>query len=194
MDQYVTGAAIKRLREAQRITQGELACVLNVSDKAVSKWETGRGYPDITLLEPLAKALKTSVAALFSGESVINCNVAANMTKTLFYVCPVCGNIISMSGAALVSCCGITLPALEAETPDAAHQITCERVEDETYITVSHAMTKEHYISFLAFVTGDRCQLVKLYPEGEAQARFQIRGHGWLYAYCNRHGLVRQRI
>ena len=60
MNQYVTGAVIKRLREKQKLTQVELAEMLNVSDKTVSKWENGRGYPDITLLEPIAKALNIS--------------------------------------------------------------------------------------------------------------------------------------
>ena len=54
-------------------------------------------------------------------------------------------------------------------------------------------MTKEHYISFAAFVTTDRIQLVKFYPEGDAQTRMQLRGHGLLYWYCNRHGLFCQR-
>ncbi|MCR5370339.1 MAG: helix-turn-helix domain-containing protein, partial [Clostridium sp.] len=45
MNQYITGAMIKRLREEKKISQARLAEALNVSDKAVSRWETGRGYP-----------------------------------------------------------------------------------------------------------------------------------------------------
>ena len=56
MNQYVTGAAIKELREKNRMTQLQLAEKLGVSDKAVSKWETAKGYPDITLLEPIASS------------------------------------------------------------------------------------------------------------------------------------------
>ena len=66
-------------------------------------------------------------------------------------------------------------------------------MEDEHYLTVSHPMTKEHYISFAAYVTTDRIQLVKFYPEGNAQTRMQLRGHGILCWYCNRHGLFCQR-
>ena len=67
MNQYITGATIKRLREKQNITQARLAEMLGVSDKAVSKWETGRGFPDISFLEPLAALLKVSAIELLSG-------------------------------------------------------------------------------------------------------------------------------
>ena len=66
-NQYVTGAMIKRLREKRHLTQAELAEKICVTDKAVSKWETGRGLPDISLLEVLAKALGVSVIELLSG-------------------------------------------------------------------------------------------------------------------------------
>ena len=191
MNNYVTGAAIRRLREGKGMTQEALAEALYVSAKAVSKWETGRGYPDISLLEPLAKALDISVAELLSGNAVRNQNRGANMTRCKWYVCPVCGNVIESTGEALVSCCGITLPPLEAEPADDAHAIGMQIVEDEYYVTLSHPMTKEHYISFLAAVSDMGVQLVKLYPEGSAEARFKIGRVKYLYAYCNRHGLFR---
>ena len=71
MNQYITGAMIKRLREERKISQNKLAETIGVSDKAVSRWETGRGYPDITLIEPLAEALGVSVIELFSGDDVV---------------------------------------------------------------------------------------------------------------------------
>jgi desulfoferrodoxin (superoxide reductase-like protein) len=67
-------------------------------------------------------------------------------------------------------------------------------VEDEHFVTIHHPMTKDHYISFVAYVTCDRVQLVKLYPEGNAETRLQLRGMGYLYYYCNRHGLFRQKV
>lgn len=194
MDHYITGAAIKRLREAKRLTQAQLAEQLCVSDKAVSKWETGKGFPDVSLLEPLANALQVSLPELLSGEQVINTNRSANLLRSQFYVCPICGNVLHSMGPAVVSCCGLTLPPLEAEQPDEEHAVQVEVIEHEHYVTVDHPMTKAHYISFLAYVTGDRCNFVKLYPEGNAQTRFFIRGHGMLYWYCNHHGLFRQRI
>ena len=176
------------------MTQAELAEKLGVTDKAISKWETGKGLPDISLLLPLGAALETSVIELMNGEQIINKNRAGNMLRTKLYVCPVCGNFIHAVGDAVISCCGITLPFLEAEPCDEMHVIMIDKVENEHFISVNHEMTKTHFISFLAFVSGDRVQLVKLYPEGNAETRFQLRGHGLLYAYCNKHGLFQVRI
>lgn len=194
MNTYITGAAIKRLRENQNMTQAELAEKIGVSDKAVSKWETAKGLPDISLIQPLAKALGISVIELMSGESVINRNISCNMLRSKIYVCPICGNVIHTTGDALVSCCGVTLPALEAEETDGQHKIKIQTVEDEHFLTIDHDMTKEHYISFVAYVTADRFQLVKLYPEGNAETRLNLRGRGVMYLYCNRHGLMKQKI
>lgn len=194
MNQYVTGAIIKRLREKENMTQSQLAEKLNVSDKTVSKWETGKGYPDIALVEPIAKALGISVTELLSGEDVKNSNRSCNMLRTKWYVCPVCGNIIHCTGEAVISCCGITLPPLEAESADGGHKISIEMVEDEYYVTVDHDMSKQHYISFIAAVSDNSVHLVKLYPEGGAEARFKRGRVKYLYFFCNRHGLFSQRI
>lgn len=194
MDHYITGPAIKAQRERCGMTQAQLAEQLCVSDKTISKWETGRGLPDITLLEPLAAALHVSLPELLSGEVITNQNRAANLLRSQLYVCPVCGNILHTTGAAGISCCGVALPPLEAEAPDDAHTPRIEELEHELYVTLPHEMTKTHYISFIAYVTGDRFELVRLYPEGDAAARFFRRGHGLLYWYCNRHGLFSQRV
>lgn len=194
MNTYVTGTTIKQLRESRNMTQAELAGKIGVSSKTISKWETGKGLPDISLLQPLARALGISVMELMNGEHIVNKNVSANMLRSQFYVCPVCGNAIHALGNAVVSCCGIMLPALEAEAADETHTLAIENVEDEHFISVCHPMTKAHYISFAAFVTSDRIQLVKLYPEGNAQTRLQLRGRGYLYYYCNQHGLFRKKI
>ena len=194
MDTYVTGRAIRQLRQMRKLTQAELAEQIGVSSKTVSKWETGKGLPDISLLQPLAAALGISVAELLNGQYIPNRNVSANMLRCKFHVCPLCGNVIHSIGNMLVSCCGVTLPTLEAEAPEQEHWVSVEAVEDEHFITVHHPMTKEHFISFLAFVTCDRIQLVKLYPEGNAQTRMQLRGRGYLYGYCNRHGLYRKKV
>lgn len=194
MNSYITGTAIKNLRDAKGITQAELAAQIGISSKTVSKWETAKGFPDISLIEPLAKALGVSVLELMSGDVVTNRNMSANMLRSKFYICPICGNIVHTTGDAVISCCGLTLPALEAEEPDATHCISIENVEDEHFIRVDHGMTKTHYISFLAFVTSDRIQMVKLYPEGNAETRLQLRGRGYLYLYCNKHGLMKQKV
>ena len=216
MDNYVTGAVIRALREKQNMTQEELAQKICVTGKAVSKWETGRGFPDIGLLENLGKALGVSVIELLSGESITNRNKACNMARGNFYVCPVCGNIIHTTGEAVISCCGITLPALEPETLEAenpeaepmeaepmeaetieageGHAIRIERIEDEYFVSLNHPMTKDHYISFLAALSDQGLQLVKLYPEGPAQARFKIAGVRRIYACCRLHGLFCRKV
>lgn len=189
MDRYVTGGMIRSLREKRNMTQEELAAKIFVSGKAVSKWETGQGFPDITLLEPLAGALGISVIELMSGENVQNANRSANMLKTNFYVCPVCGNVIHSCGEAVISCCGLTLPALQAEEPDDEHVLDISEVEDEYFVRSEHPMTREHYISFLAAVSDSSVEIVKLYQEWNAEARFRRSCVRRIYAYCNRHGL-----
>ena len=234
MNNYITGTLIKKLREDRRMTQEQLADKVYVTAKAISKWETGKGFPDIGLVEPLAKALGISVIELLSGEDIRNRNRSADMRKVTFYICPVCGNIIQTTGEAVVSCCGITLPPLEAEPcitepcmtepcmtepcmaepcmtepnmeehcadesvgtdsgteSDDEHRMNIEVVEDEYYVTLDHPMTKTHYISFMAAVSDRGVQLVKLYPEEGAEARFKLDRVERIYACCNRHGLFR---
>lgn len=194
MNNYITASVIKRLREAKGITQTQLADQIGVSCKTISKWETAKGLPDISLIEPLSQALGVSVMELMSGDTVINKNISSNILFSKVYVCPVCGNVIHTTGEAVISCCGITLPPLDTEETDEAHRITVEPVEDEHFISVHHDMTKNHFISFVAFVTSDRIQFVKFYPEGNAETRFQLRGRGNLYIYCNKHGLMKKKI
>lgn len=194
MNTYVTGATIKCLREAKGLTQLQLAETIGVSSKTVSKWETAKGLPDISLVEPLSQALGVSIMELMSGETIINKNISSNILFSKFYVCPICGNVIHTTGEAVISCCGITLPPLEAEEIDDSHTITIENVEDEKFITVNHEMTKNHNISFIAYVTSDKIHFVKLYPEGNAETRIQFRGKGYLYIYCNKHGLMKMKV
>ena len=194
MDQYVTGAIVRKLREERKMTQMELAEKLCVSEKAVSKWETGKGYPDITLIEPLANALGISVIELLSGNDVTNSNRSFNMRRLKFYVCPICGNFMFSAGEAVVSCCGVTLPPYEAEAADEEHQLHVEVVEDEYYVTLEHEMSKSHYISYIVAVKDNGCEIVKLYPEGNAEARFKVGRTRQIYYFCNRHGLFRALI
>lgn len=194
MNQYVTGAMIKRLREGKSMTQRQLAEKLSVSEKAVSKWETGRGYPDISLVEQLADALGVSIIELFSGEDIVNTNRSFNMMRMKFHICPICGNIITSTGEAIVSCCGIVLPPLEPEAEDENHLLVYEKIEDEYYVTISHEMSKKHYISFIAAVKDDGVEMKKLYSEGDAEARFKISRTKYLLYYCNIHGLFKVRV
>lgn len=191
MNQYVTAGVIKRLREKNSMTQSQLADKLCVSAKTVSKWETGKGLPDISLIEPLSVVLGVSVIELMNGEEVTNRNRSGNMRKSGFFVCPVCGNVVFTLGEAVVSCCGIRLPVLESEETDI---IKTTQTDGEIYVELGHEMSKSHYISFMAYVCCDRAEIVKLYPEQEPSARFLRRGRGEIYAFCNRDGLFKTKI
>lgn len=186
---YVTGKTIRELREKRNLTQKELAEKIHVSDKAVSKWETGKGLPDIGIVEELAKALGVSIGELLTGEYRTNENLSGNMKKIQFFVCPICGNVICSVGAGSFSCCGIMLPKQETEECDEEHFIKIETVDQEYHVTVDHPMEKSHYISFVAYVTNDNVEIVKLYPQQNVSVRFRKKGHGRIYAYCNRHGM-----
>lgn len=189
MNQYISGKTIKELREKYHLTQAELAAKLNVSDKTISKWETMKGYPDISLLKPISEVFGVSLAELFAGTEVINTNLSANMMKSKLYVCPICGNIINSMGEMVVHCHGIYLSPCIEEVSDDYHKVSIEIIEDEYYITINHDMNKDHYISFIGAMSQDKLQLVKLYPEGNAEARFKINGVKKIMFYCNRDGL-----
>ena len=194
MNKYVTGSMIKELREKKKLTQAELAEKLFVSEKTVSKWETGRGYPDIGILEDLAKSLGVSVIELITGEQITNLNRSSNIKRMKFYVCPICGNIISAVGDAVISCCGVPLPALEAEEADELHSVNVSEAEDDYFFEFNHEMSRKHYISFAASVMDDRVNIIKLYPEGNAECRFPKRKMRCIYYYCNRHGLFKKTM
>ena len=194
MNNYVTGITIRQLREKKGITQKDLADILCVSDKTISKWETGRGLPDISLLEPLAASLGVSLTELLAGEHISNVNRSANILRSKLYICPVCGNIIWSAGECVVSCCRIRLIPETAEHQDDEHTITAEHIEDEFYVTLKHPMTKNHSIRFLAYITSDRSEIIRLYPEQEASGYFFIRGCGYIYAYCCKHGLFELKV
>ena len=191
MNQYVTGAIIRQLREKHGMTQADLALALHVSDKAVSKWENAKGYPDLSLLEPIAAVFGISVTELLSGKAVSNVNVSANMLRSKLYICPVCGNVIHSMGEAVMTCHGVLLTPAQAEESDEHHKIFIEGVEDEYYVRIEHEMSKTHYISFIAALAPDRIEMVKLYPEGNAETRLKVRGVKRILYYCNRDGLFK---
>lgn len=191
---YAAGKTIKKLREKKGITQRQLAELLFVSDKTVSKWETGKGLPDIGIIEELSNVLGISVSELFDGDIIENENTAFNMMKTCLYVCPKCGNIVYSTGEGCFTCCGNTLSRLDLKASDGEHIINTEAVENEYYVHLKHEMTKEHYISFMVYLSHGHIQLEKLYPEQNAECRFCVKGHGEIYAYCTRHGLYKKIV
>ena len=192
MDQTKTGGLIRALRTQKGLTQKELAEAVGVGDKAVSKWERGLGCPDVSLLPELSRVLGVWLEALLSGQIDANDQERGNMKKLNFYVCPDCGNLITAATEAGVSCCGRTLPPLEPQKPE--EPLSVEKIDDSWFIASPHPMTKDHYVSFAALLTGDTLFLRRLYPEWDLQTRIPAFGHGILLWYCTKHGLFRQII
>lgn len=189
MDCRKVGKLIYDLRRERGMTQKQLADALNISDKTISKWERGLGCPDVTLLRELSVILCVNIEKLLSGDLEPNDADGGNMKKIKFYVCPSCGNILTGTGKAEVSCCGRKLVPLIPKPADGIHELSVNEVEDDYYITFSHEMTKEHNLNFVAYVACDRILLVKLYPEQSGEVRFPKLYGGRLYFGCNQHGL-----
>lgn len=194
MDANKVGKLIYQLRREKNMTQKQIADEMNISDKTISKWERGQGCPDISLLKELAQILETSVDDILSGEINTNESVGGNMNKLKFYVCPQCNNLMTATGDASISCCGKKLEPLEAKKSDEDHELDIEPVEDELYVTSKHKMEKDHYISFVAYVKGDRVLIVKQYPEWDLQFRLRKQGTGRLFYYCTKDGLYYQLV
>ncbi|MBP2654013.1 MAG: transcriptional regulator, family [Firmicutes bacterium] len=188
------GKLICQLRKEKDMTQKQIADLMNISDKTVSKWERGLGCPDVSLLPELSQILGVNIEEILSGKLAINETVGGNMKKLNLFVCPQCNNLITTTGDANISCCGKRLEALAAAKANENHLLNIEPVEDELYVSSSHEMKKEHYISFVAYVTGDKVFIVKQYPEWNMQFRFYKVGHGKLYFHCSNHGLFYQLI
>ena len=194
MDSSKVGHLILRLRREKGFTQKELADRMNLSDRTISKWERGHGCPDISLLPELSSLLGVNIEHILEGELASNDFVGGNMKRSNYFVCPSCGNITLSTGNASVSCCGRKLEALVPKKARDEEKLEVTQVEEDWFISSDHPMTKEHYISFIAFATGDQVQLIKQYPEWGLQTRIPKRKHGMLLWYCTQHGLFYQLV
>ncbi len=194
MDQEKTGKLIRTLRTQRGLTQTALAEAVGVGGKAVSKWERGLGCPDVSLLPTLSRVLGVGLEALLSGTLDANDQERGNMKKLKFYVCPNCGNLITAATEAGMSCCGRTLHPLEPHKAEAGDKLSVEKLDDSWFVSSPHPMTKEHFISFVALLTGDTLFLRRLYPEWDLQTRIPCFGHGILLWNCTKHGLFQQII
>ena len=194
MDCEKVGNLIFRLRKEKGLTQKQLADMMNISAKTVSKWECGMGCPDVSLLGELSSALNVNIEKILEGNLEMNSEENGNMKKVKFYVCSDCGSIMTASGEAEISCCGRKLTALEAKPCDEKHDINVETIENDFYITFSHEMTKAHYLNFIAYAGIDRVMFVRLYPEQGGEVRFPKMYGGKLYFCCNKHGLFEKKV
>lgn len=194
MDNVKIGNLINKLRKEKGMTQLQLAEKLHISDKTVSKWERGLGCPDVSLLTDLSGVFGVDLEKLLSGQLDANEERGGNMKKLNFYVCPECGNVITAMTDAGISCCGKKLKALEPVKASEEEKLSVEVIENDYYISSNHPMVKEHYISFVALLTGDSLTLKKQYPEWDLQVRIPGRTHGKLIWYCTDHGLFYQLV
>ena len=179
-----TGKLISKLRKEKGLTQKQLADIIGVVPKTISKWETGNGFPDVSLLAGLSDALGVS-------EKVVVKNNAdtGNLKRTKFYVCPHCASFVSGTGNAEVVCCGKPVKASVVNNIDCCHNVIVSEIENDFYIEFNHQMTKEHYINFVSYVSCDRCLVIRLYPEQNPSVRFPKMYGGKLLFYCSNHGL-----
>ena len=194
MDNAKIGRLIYSLRKENNMTQLQLASLLNVSDKAVSKWERGLGRPDLSLLPQLSKIFNVDIEKLLSGQLDANKALAGNMRKTQFYVCPVCGNIITAMADANITCCGKKLAALLLQKADETQCLGIEKIENEYFVSSNHPMERRHYISFVALLSADGVIFRKLYPQWDLQCRLPFVRRARLVWYCTQHGLFYQEI
>lgn len=194
MDQVKLGELIRHFRTEKGMTQKQLAELINVSDKAVSKWETGSGCPDISLISQLAEVFGTDTGVLLSGELNKNESEKGNMKKLKFYVCSKCGNLITAASEASVTCCGDRLTAAEPRKAEPHDMLTVEDMGGEWFVSSSHSMTKEDYISFVAYVSDSSAMIFRQYPEWDLQVTIPRYRSGRLLWYSNKEGLLYQDI
>jgi len=195
LDCSKVGTLLFRLRKEKGLTQKQVADRMNLSDKTISKWERGLGCPDVNLLEELSSLFEVNIEKILNGNLEPNALDSGNFRRLKFYVCPTYGNVITSTGNAEIPCCGRRLSPLTVKPADDEHRATVEDTDGESYVTFHHKMEKDHYISFVAFVTNEKLLLIKLYPEQEASVRLPKIGpllHKYstrFYYCCSRHGL-----
>ena len=194
MDNIKTGALIRRLRKEHNMTQLQLAQKLNISDKAVSKWERGLGSPDVSLLSELSEIFCVDISNILSGELKKSDPKTADMKKMKFFICPHCGNLITSFVSPYVSCCGRTLSEIIPVKAPEEEKLTVEIIENDYFISSSHEMSKEHYITFVALITTDTLILKKQYPEWDLRARIPRIGHGRIVWHCSKDGLFYMEV
>ena len=190
MDCVKIGKLIAKLRKEKKLTQKNVADALGIQNKTVSKWECGLGCPDLSLWPELSAILGVDMVQMMEGEITPNKPDSGNIDKVSFYVCPTCGNILVSTGSASIFCCGRKLEHIVPMESSDAIKFTVEEIDADYFVTFNHPMTKEHYISFVAYVKSDKVFLNRLYPEQSPTCRFPIIKGGKLYVYCIKHGLM----
>lgn len=194
MDSVKTGELIYKLRTERNLTQKQMADQLHISDKTISKWERGLGFPDMSMLPALTELFGINAENLLRGELDANDMVGGNMKNIQFYICEECGNLITATAESDVSCCGKKLKAAQLQKAEPEQKLSVELIDNEYYISSDHEMTKEHYITFVGLLTGDTAIIRKQYPEWDLSTRLPRLAHGKLVWHCSKHGTFYQYV
>lgn len=189
------GKLILRFRLEKGLTQQELADQLLISNKTISKWENGGGCPDLTLWNELSTILGIDIRKMMEGAIIENQKDIGKLRNIQFYVCPICGNIITSTSSSSISCCSRNLMPLQLQPQDIDHVIEVDISDHELYIRLHHDMSKEHHISFAASVRDDNIIFQRLYPEQDAALHLPyMNRNNILYVYCINHGLYAYQL
>lgn len=122
--------------------------------------------------------------------------------NTVFYKCPICGNIIGLIDGDIkhMRCCGKEMELLVANSQDAAtekHVPVYEKDGDEIIVRVGeveHPMVEDHYIMWIAQVSDNKTARIRLHPNQKPEVRFKYIPESTIYAYCNKHGLWKTEV
>ena len=122
--------------------------------------------------------------------------------NTVFYKCPICGNIIGLIDGDInhMRCCGKEMELLVANSQDAAtekHVPVYEKDGDEIIVRVGeveHPMVEDHYIMWIAQVSDNKTTRIRLHPNQKPEVRFKYIPESTIYAYCNKHGLWKTEV
>ena len=173
MNNKETGKLIKSLRISKKLTQLQLAQMLCVSDKTVSKWERGLGMPDVSLISKIADIFDTTAERILNGKLEKNKYNGANPDRLQFLYCNNCGNLVTTTAKIEGSCCGSKMTILQKiKSDDIIKDV--EVVEDEYFVTFDNPMTKENFVTFVSVKSFDKYLVIRLYPEQNPQIRVPI--------------------
>ena len=162
MDCAKTGEMIRSLRKEKGLTQQRLADQLRISPKTISKWEQGRGAPDVSLWPALSAILGADMHKLIAGQMQPNRRDGGKVRSARFYVCPYCGSIHWGTGEAEILCCGRRVEALAPAPVPEEWALRGEEIDGEMFVTFQHPMTKAHHVAFAMRKVDERIIIVKM--------------------------------
>jgi len=194
VDREKIGALIRLMRKEKGLTQKELAEILSVSDKTVSKWERGKGIPDISIMLSLSNIFGIEIEKMLEGEIRNSDFIVGNMENAMYYVCPQCGNIITCINEISVSCCGRRVERLVPKEAVSYDSLRLIKADLGYELSNKHPMTRDDHISFISVIAEDRHHLIKTFPEWDERYHISCFEEGTIMWYSKRDGLLYRKI